>query len=325
MSDEKTLDLLEAKIQELRELNKTNGIDLSNEIVRLETKLEALRAEFYANLSDWERVKIARHPRRPYSLDYVGAAFTDFYELHGDRLAGDDQALLAGLARLNGRPIAVLAQQKGRSTDENKERFFGMSRPQGYRKARRVMALAERFSFPLLSLIDTPGAYPGLEAEQLNIGGAIAENLLALSTLRVPIVAAVIGEGGSGGALAIGVADRVIMLENAIYSVISPEGAAAVLWKEKEKTQEAARALNLTAPRLLELGVIDEVVPEPPGGAHRDFQRTATLLKESLVRHLGELMAQPIDELLATRYRRYRSVGRYRTLSDPQDLASSQS
>jgi acetyl-CoA carboxylase carboxyl transferase subunit alpha len=325
MSDEKTLDLLEAKIQELRELNKTNGIDLSNEIVRLETKLEALRAEFYANLSDWERVKIARHPRRPYSLDYIGAAFTDFYELHGDRLAGDDQALLAGLARLNGRPIAVLAQQKGRSTDENKERFFGMSRPQGYRKARRVMALAERFSFPLLSLIDTPGAYPGLEAEQLNIGGAIAENLLALSTLRVPIVAAVIGEGGSGGALAIGVADRVIMLENAIYSVISPEGAAAVLWKEKEKTQEAARALNLTAPRLLELGVIDEVVPEPPGGAHRDFQRTATLLKESLVRHLGELMAQPIDELLATRYRRYRSVGRYRTLSDPQDLASSQS
>ena len=325
MSDEKTLDLLEAKIQELRELNKTNGIDLSNEIVRLETKLESLRAEFYANLSDWERVKIARHPRRPYSLDYIGAAFTDFYELHGDRLAGDDQALLAGLARLNGRPIAVLAQQKGRSTDENKERFFGMSRPQGYRKARRVMALAERFSFPLLSLIDTPGAYPGLEAEQLNIGGAIAENLLALSTLRVPIVAAVIGEGGSGGALAIGVADRVIMLENAIYSVISPEGAAAVLWKEKEKTQEAARALNLTAPRLLELGVIDEVVPEPPGGAHRDFQRTATLLKESLVRHLGELMAQPIDELLATRYRRYRSVGRYRTLSDPQDLASSQS
>ena len=324
MSDEKTLDLLEAKIQELRELNKTNGIDLSNEIVRLEMKLEALRAEFYANLSDWERVKIARHPKRPYSLDYVGAAFTDFYELHGDRLAGDDQALLAGLARLNGRAIAILAQQKGRSTEENKERFFGMPRPQGYRKARRVMALAERFSFPLVSLIDTPGAYPGLEAEQLNIGGAIAENLLALSTLRVPIVAAVIGEGGSGGALAIGVADRVIMLENAIYSVISPEGAAAVLWKEKEKTQEAARALNLTAPRLLELGVIDEVVPEPPGGAHRDFQRTATLLKESLVRHVDELVAQPIDELLATRYRRYRSVGRYRTLSDRQDPASPQ-
>ncbi len=324
MSDEKTLDLLEAKIQELRELNKTNGIDLSNEIVRLETKLEALRAEFYANLSDWERVKIARHPKRPYSLDYIGAAFTDFYELHGDRLAGDDQALLAGLARLNGRPIAILAQQKGRSTEENKERFFGMPRPQGYRKARRVMALAERFSFPLVSLIDTPGAYPGLEAEQLNIGGAIAENLLALSTLRVPIVAAVIGEGGSGGALAIGVADRVIMLENAIYSVISPEGAAAVLWKEKEKTQEAARALNLTAPRLLELGVIDEVVPEPPGGAHRDFQRTATLLKESLVRHMDELVAQPIDGLLATRYRRYRSVGRYRTLTDRQEPASVQ-
>ena len=322
MSDEKTLDLLEAKIQELRELNKTNGIDLSNEIVRLETKLETLRAEFYANLSEWERVKIARHPQRPYSLDYIGAVFTDFYELHGDRLAGDDQALLAGLARLDGRPIAVLAQQKGRSTEENKERFFGMPRPQGYRKARRVMALAERFSFPLVSLIDTPGAYPGLEAEQLNIGGAIAENLLAMSTLRVPIVAAVIGEGGSGGALAIGVADRIIMLENAIYSVISPEGAAAVLWKEKEKTQEAARALNLTAPRLLELGVIDEVVPEPPGGAHRDFQRTSTLLKESLSRHLAELLALPRDDVLATRYRRYRSIGRYRTLADRQDPPS---
>lgn len=316
MSDEKTLDLLEAKIQELRELNKKDGIDLSNEILRLETKLESLRAEFYANLSDWERVKIARHPKRPYALDYLEAMFTDFYELHGDRLVGDDRALLVGLARLDGRPVAVLAQQKGRSTEENKERLFGMARPQGYRKARRAMALAERFSFPVVSLIDTPGAYPGLEAEAGNIGGAIAENLLAMARLRVPIVAAVIGEGGSGGALAIGVADRVVMLENSIYSVISPEGAAAILWKEKEKTQEAARALNLTAPRLLELGVIDEVLPEPPGGAHRDFLRMAGLLKQSLVRHLAEIGTLPIADLLAARYRRYRSAGRYRTLSD---------
>jgi acetyl-CoA carboxylase carboxyl transferase subunit alpha len=316
MSDEKTLDLLEAKIQELHELNKKDGIDLSSEIVRLEKKLESLRAELYANLSDWERVKTARHPKRPYSLDYVHSIFTDFYELHGDRLAGDDRALLTGLARLDGRPVALLAQQKGRSTEENKERYFGMPRPQGYRKARRVMTLAERFSFPVASLLDTPGAYPGLESEAGNIGGAIAENLLLMSRLRVPIVAAVIGEGGSGGALAIGVADRVVMLENSIYSVISPEGAAAILWKEKEKTPEAASALCLTAPRLLELGVIDEVIPEPAGGAHRDFQRTAVLLKESLLRHLGELSALPIDELLAARYSRYRSAGRHRTLSD---------
>lgn len=315
MSDERTLDLLETKIQELRELDKANGIDLKSEIARLEKKLEALREELYANLSDWERVKIARHPKRPYSLDYIHMVFTDFYELHGDRLAGDDRALLTGLARLDGRAIVLLAQQKGRSTDENKERYFGMTRPQGYRKARRAMALAERFSFPVISLIDTPGAYPGLQSEELNIGGAIAENLLVMAKLRVPTIAAVIGEGGSGGALATGVADRIIMLENAIYSVISPEGAAAILWKEKERTKEAAAALNLTAPHLLELGVIDEVVPEPLGGAHKDLEKTASSLKESLLRHLGEVSAMPLKELLAARYERYRTVGRYRTLN----------
>ena len=316
MSDERTLDLLETKIQELRVLNKTDGIDLSNEIARLEKKLEELREELYASLSDWERVKIARHPKRPYSLDYIGKVFTDFYELHGDRLVGDDRALLVGLARLDGRPTVLIAQQKGRSTPENKERYFGMTRPQGYRKARRAMALAERFSFPVISLIDTPGAYPGLESEELNIGGAIAENLLAMAKLRVPTVAVVIGEGGSGGALAIGVADRVIMLENAIYSVISPEGAAAVLWKEKERVKEAAAALNLTAPHLLDLGVIDEVVPEPLGGAHKDPDKTASALKESLLRNLAEIGEEPLDDLLTTRYQRYRSVGRYRTLND---------
>ncbi len=314
MSDEQTLDLLEAKIQELRELNKTDGIDLSHEITRLEKKLEKLREELYADLSDWERVKIARHPQRPFSLDYIQEIFTDFYEIHGDRLGGDDRALLAGLARLEGRPLVLLAQQKGRTTEENKERYFGMPRPQGYRKARRAMSLAERFSFPVISLIDTPGAYPGLEAEELNIGGAIAENLSAMATLRVPIVAAVIGEGGSGGALAIGVADRVIMLENAIYSVISPEGAAAILWKEKERTKEAAAALTLTAPHLLELGLIDEVVPEPLGGAHKQPAKTTTALKESLLRHVAEVTEIPLEELLAARFERYRAVGRYRTL-----------
>jgi len=316
MSDEQTLDLLEAKIQELRELNKTDGIELSGEIARLEKKLETLRQEHYADLSDWERVKIARHPKRPYSLDYIQLIFTDFYELHGDRLIGDDKALLTGFARLDGRPVVLLAQQKGRSTEENKMRYFGMSRSQGYRKARRLMQLAERFSFPVITLLDTPGAYPGLEAEALNIGGAIAENLLAMTSLRTPIISVVIGEGGSGGALAIGVADRMLMLENAIYSVISPEGAAAVLWKDKERTREAAVALNLTAPRLLELGIIDEMIPEPLGGAHKAPERTAQSLKTCLQNHLSEIIFLPIDELLEKRFDRYRAIGRYQTLND---------
>lgn len=322
MSDERTLDLLAAKIKELRELDKTDGINLSTEIARLEKKLEALRKELYAKLSDWERVKIARHPKRPYSLDYIREVFTDFYELHGDRLAGDDRALLVGLARLDDRPVVLLAQQKGRSTQENKERYFGMTRPQGYRKARRAMSLAERFSFPVISLIDTPGAYPGLESEELNIGGAIAENLLTMANLRVPTIAVVIGEGGSGGALAIGVADRVLMLENAIYSVISPEGAATILWKEKDRMKEAAAALKLTAPHLLDLKVIDEVIPEPLGGAHKDPHKTASSLKESLLRNLAEVSDIPPKKLLAARYQRYRSLGRYHTLNDQQGGSS---
>jgi len=314
MSDERTLDLLEVKIEELRQLNAVDGIDLSKEISRLEKKLEDLRRELYANLSDWERVKLARHPKRPYSLDYINAVFSGFYELHGDRIAGDDRALITGLARLDGEPVAILAQQKGRSTEENRERFFGMPRPQGYRKAQRMMKLAERFKFPVISLIDTPGAYPGLESEELNIGGAIAENLLTMSRLRTPLIAVVIGEGGSGGALAIGLADRVLMLENAIYTVISPEGAAAILWKDKEKVKEAAEALKLTAPRLLELGLIDGMIPEPLGGAHKGFEETAAALKDELVKHLDGLSEVPIEELLSRRYERYRKVGRFRSL-----------
>jgi len=316
MSDERTLDLLEAKIEELRELNTVDGIDLSKEIARLEKKLIELRREFYSNLSDWERVKLARHPKRPYSLDYIKAVFSGFYELHGDRIAGDDQALITGLARLDGKPVAIIAQQKGRSTEENRERFFGMPRPQGYRKAKRIMELAERFSFPVVSLIDTPGAYPGLESEELNIGGAIAESLLTMSRLRTPLIAVVIGEGGSGGAIAIGLADRVLMLENAIYTVISPEGAAAILWKDKGKVREAAEALSLTAPRLLDLGLIDRVIPEPLGGAHKGFDETAAALKDELGRQLDELSQVPIEELLSRRYERYRKVGRFRSLPE---------
>lgn len=315
MSDERTLDLLEAKIEELRHLNTADGIDLSKEIERLEAKLDELREELYANLSDWERVKLARHPKRPYSLDYFDAVFTDFYELHGDRIEGDDRALLTGLARLDGRVVVVLGQQKGRSTEENKERFFGMTRPQGYRKARRAMQLAERFGFPVITLIDTPGAYPGLESEEANIGGAIAESLLTMSGLRVPIVAVVIGEGGSGGALAIGLADRVLMLENAVYTVISPESAAVILWKDKERMKEAAEALNLTADHLHDLGLIDGVIPEPLGGAHKDFDRTASALKDELVRQLAELAKLKAPMLVEERYRRYRDVGRYRDAS----------
>jgi len=313
MSDERTLDLLEAKIEELKKLDEVDGIDLTNEVEELETKLEDLRRELYSNLGDWERVRIARHPKRPYALDYIDEIFEGFYELHGDRIAGDDRALLVGLARFAGRRVVVIAQQKGRTTDENKERFFGMTRPQGFRKAQRALSLAERFRMPVITLIDTPGAYPGLESEELNIGGAIAESLLAMSKARIPIVSVVIGEGGSGGALAIGVADRVIMLENAIYSVISPEGAAAILWKDKERAKEAAAALNLTAAHLEELGLIDAIVPEPLGGAHKDFPRTAGDLKTELGRQIDELASMSVDDLVKERYERYRKIGSFRS------------
>lgn len=316
MSDERTLDMLETKIKELHELNKTDGIDLSSEIVRLEKKLAELRKEMYSHLSEWERVKLARHPGRPHTLDYIKMIFEGFYELHGDRLGGDDPGMIAGLAKLAGRAVAVIGQQKGRSTEENKRRNFGMPRPQGYRKARRVMKLAERFSFPVITLIDTPGAYPGLESEEGNIGEAIAVNLETMAQLRAPIISVVIGEGGSGGALAIGVADRILMLENAIYSVISPEGAAAILWKDKERARAAAAALNLTAPRLHELGAIDAVVPEPLGGAHKDPKKTGEALKDALLRNLSDLDKIPIGELVTARYDRYRGIGRYRTLTE---------
>ncbi|MEW5825966.1 MAG: acetyl-CoA carboxylase carboxyltransferase subunit alpha [Candidatus Bipolaricaulota bacterium] len=311
MSDERSLDLLEAKIEELRQLEAAGGIDLSGEIVRLEEKLATLRRSHYESLDDWERVKLARHAKRPYALDYIERVFEGFYELRGDRIYGDDRALLTGIARLAGRSVVVLAQQKGRTTEENRERYFGMPRPQGFRKARRAIDLADRFRFPVVSLVDTAGAYPGLEAEELNVGATIAESLEAMAGVRVPTVSVVLGEGGSGGALAIAAADCILMLENAIFSVITPEGAAAILWKDKDKAKQAAAALQMTADRLLALDLIDGVLAEPLGGAHKDPVRMAETLKAELLRRLDALSALPIDELLARRRTRYRNVGQY--------------
>lgn len=316
MNDERTLDMLEAKIRELRELDKADGLDLTSEISKLEAKLVEMREELYANLGDWERVRTARNPKRPYSLDYIEAVFSNFYELRGDRMFGDDQALITGLAELDGRKVAIIAQQKGRNPKENKKRFFGMVRPQGFHKAIKMMRLAERFKFPVISLIDTPGAYPGLESEEKNIGRAIAQSIQTMLEIEVPTLAVVIGEGGSGGAVAIGAADRLLMLENAIFSVISPEGAAAILWKSKDQVKEAAAALKLTAPSLLELGLIDEIIPEPLGGAHKDTAQTSKVLKAVLVRQLDELSKISLQKLLPSRYQRFRNMGRYTTLSD---------
>ena len=291
-------------------------MDLASEIAKLEAKLESLRVALYADLSDWDRVKIARHPKRPYACDYFENIFSDFYEMHGDRMVGDDRALIGGLARLDGKPVAVIGQQKGRTTEENKQRFFGMPRPQGYRKAQRIFRLAERFDLPVISLVDTAGAYPGLESEAGNIGGAVAENLALMSHLEVPIVVCIVGEGGSGGALAVGVGDRILMLENATFSVISPEGAAAILWKDKERTREAAEALQLTAGKLLQLGLIDEVIPEPLGGAHKNWPEVFESVRASLVRHVEQLDDMPREQLVESRYLRYREIGEFRTLAE---------
>jgi len=310
-----TLEALRRKIEELKALNGLNGLDLSEEIARLEAKVRELRGR-PAEPDDWERVQLARHPKRPQTLDYVERLMDDFYELRGDRLFGDDPAIVTGLARFEGRTVVVVGHQKGRTLDEKKRRNFGMPHPEGYRKALRAMKLAERFGFPILSFIDTPGAYPGVGAEERHIGGALAQNIYEMFRLRVPIVVTVIGEGGSGGALGLGVGDRVLMLENAIYSVISPEGCAAILWRDRAKAPEAARALKLSAPHLLELGVIDEVVPEPPGGAHTDPDAAARALKAALVRHLSEVERLDPDERVTARHRRFRGIGVYEELDE---------
>jgi len=308
---EKPIIELEKKIQELKNFISDKKIDLSSEVSRLEEKLEHLKKDTYGNLTAWQRVQIARHPQRPYALDYVNTIMTDFIELHGDRAFADDKALIAGLAKLGNIRIVVLGHQKGRDTKDSLKHNFGCAHPEGYRKALRVMCLAEKFLLPVVIFIDTPGAYPGIGAEERGQAQAIALNLREMVQVAVPIVAIVIGEGGSGGALGIGVADKVCVLENAYYSVISPEGCAAILWKEGSKAPEAAEVLKLTAQDLLGAGIIDEVVPEPLGGAHRDPQGMARVLKEVIHKNLKELQALNTKELLESRYAKFRKIGAY--------------
>lgn len=300
---------LQKRISQLRELQDSNGVDLSASISQLEVQAERLSERIYTRLSPWQRVQLSRHPERPYTLDYVQGLFTDWTELHGDRAGHDDAALVAGLARLNGRPVVVLGNQKGRNTKENLYRNFGMARPEGYRKALRLMKTAERFGLPVITFIDTPGAYPGIDAEERGQAEAIARNILEMSQLTVPVVTLVIGEGGSGGALAIGVANRVLMLENSMYSVISPEGCAAILWRDRAEGPRAAEALRITAADCLDLGVIDEVIPEDGGGAHRNKASTMEQVSSTLCRHLDELCEMSEQELLQQRYDRFRTIG----------------
>jgi acetyl-CoA carboxylase carboxyl transferase subunit alpha len=306
---------LEQQIRNLQTLADQHGLSVSAEIRTLEEKLTRMRAEAYRNLSPVERVQLARHPKRPYTLDYIQLAFSDFIEMHGDRAYRDDQAIVGGWARLERRSVMLIGHQKGRDMKENLRRNFGMPHPEGYRKALRLMQLSEKFGHPVVTLIDTPGAYPGIGAEERGQAEAIARNLREMARLRVPIVAIVIGEGGSGGALALGVADRVLMLENSIYSVISPEGCAAILWKSSSAKDKAAQALKLTARDLAALDIIDEVIQEPMGGAQEDWQATADALRVSVTRHISELSGFAPDELKAARSAKFEAMGRWRDAS----------
>ncbi len=308
---EKPIVELERQIESLKEMAAARDLDVDGEIAPLEAKLATLRREIYSDLSPMQRVQVARHPRRPYTLDYVERVFTDFVELKGDRLYRDDPAIVGGWARLDGDPVVVIGHQKGRDTKENLQRNFGMPHPEGYRKALRLMHMAERFDAPVITLIDTPGAYPGLGAEERGQAEAIAHNLEEMAALKIPFIAAVIGEGGSGGALALGVADRVLMLENAIYSVISPEGCAAILWNDAGQKERAAEALKLTARDLHRLGVIDEIVPEPPGGAHADPDGAAAALGAALTKHISELEQLDSRERIRLRAEKYRRMGQF--------------
>ncbi len=300
---------LEKKIQELKGFISEKKIDLSSEVIRLEEKLERLKKDTYGNLTAWQRVQIARHPQRPYTQDYINMIMSDFIELHGDRSFSDDQAIIGGFAKLDHQRIVVIGHQKGRDTKENLRRNFGCAHPEGYRKALRIMQLAEKFNLPIVIFIDTPGAYPGVGAEERGQAQAIALNLREMVSIGVPIIAIIIGEGGSGGALGIGIADKVCVLENAYYSVISPEGCAAILWKDGAKAPEAAQVLKLTAPDLLKMGIIDEIVPEPLGGAHTDQERTGKILKETINKNLQELIVLKKEELLKLRYKKFRVMG----------------
>ena len=302
---------LEAKIEELGHITVDDKVNIEDEIAKLRAKSRALTRSIFSNLTPWQITQLARHPQRPYTLDYIAAIFTDFHELHGDRMYADDTAIVGGMARLDGVPVMVIGHQKGRDTKERVRRNYGMPKPEGYRKALRLMKLAERFGLPLITLIDTPGAYPGVGSEERGQSEAIARNLFEMSMLRVPIVTVVIGEGGSGGALAIGVCDRLLMLQFSTYSVISPEGCASILWKSADKKELAADALNLTAARLRDLQLVDEVLPEPLGGAHRDATMMSNALRQGISAHLGQLQTLSLDALVEQRARRIASFGVY--------------
>ncbi|CAN5568193.1 acetyl-CoA carboxylase carboxyltransferase subunit alpha [soil metagenome] len=308
---EKPIFELQRRLQELKSHSDKHSIDFDSEVESMELKIRETRRQIYDNLTAWQRVQIARHVQRPFALDYIGRYFTEWVELHGDRVFGDDKAMPCGLAKLGQQRCVVVTQQKGRDTKENVKRNFGCAYPEGYRKALRIMRLGEKFQLPVIALIDTPGAYPGIGSEERHIAEAIAVNLREMMVLRVPIIACVIGEGGSGGALGIGVADRVLILENAYYSVISPEACSAILWKDRKHAPEAAEALKLTSHDLMKLGVVDEVVPEPEGGAHRDHDLAAASLGGALRRNLKRALETPIDELLKERYAKFRKLGNF--------------
>jgi len=309
---EQSIAELENKIEDLHDVNDDTALDISEEIARLSSKSQKLTKEIYAKLGAWQISQVARHPQRPYTLDYLQGMFTNFEELHGDRTFSDDPAIVGGLARFNGEPVMVIGQQKGKDTKEKIYRNFGMPRPEGYRKALRLYRLAEKFGLPIITLIDTPGAYPGIGAEERGQSEAIARNLYVMAELRVPIVAVIIGEGGSGGALALGVADQMLMLQYATYSVISPEGCASILWKSADKAPEAAETLAITANRLKTLGLVDKIVNEPLGGAHRDPSAMMLNLSKALAETLGPLQKKSVDELLAQRYERLMSYGKFK-------------
>ena len=300
---------LQAKIEELRLVGSDNSLNITDEITRLQGKSHSLTESIFSNLSSWQVTQMSRHPQRPYTLDYIKHIFTDFEELHGDRHFADDAAIVGGIGRLDGRPVMVIGHQKGRDVKEKVRRNFGMPKPEGYRKACRLMQMAERFKMPIITFIDTPGAYPGIDAEERGQSEAIAWNLQVMSRLKTPIISTVIGEGGSGGALAIGVCDRLMMLQYSIYSVISPEGCASILWKSAEKASDAAEAMGVTAPRLKELGLVDNLISEPLGGAHRDVVETASRVKAQLLAELEQLDNKSPDELLDSRYQRLMAFG----------------
>ena len=308
---EKQIVELQRRLQDLKEHSDEHELNFDSEVKAMEAKIETTRRQIYDHLTAWQRVQIARHTQRPFALDYIERCFTDWVELHGDRLFADDKAMPSGLARLGPYRCVVITHQKGRDTKENVKRNFGCAHPEGYRKALRLMRLAEKFGIPVISLIDTPGAYPGIGSEERHISEAIAVNLREMMQLRVPSIAAVIGEGGSGGALGIGVADRVLILENAYYSVISPEACSAILWRDRKHAAEAAEALKLTAQDLLRLEVVDEVVAEPEGGAHRDYETAAANLGSALRQNLEKLLEQPIEQLLKKRYKKFRALGNF--------------